>query len=166
MVFVPGTTVGQARLNILAAIQTQTASLSLPSGYSLVVQLEPLGQNAPEQRILVGRARVQNVIESFVGSGGQHWIDERYTIEVTCFAFRGGEDQASTFTDCVALVNAVQTAVRNDPSLGLAQGSAPAGMGYVIQAYPARLEWTTDWSENGQGIVVECLVEVDVMAHL
>ncbi|HLY81463.1 MAG TPA: hypothetical protein VKQ71_00690, partial [Acidimicrobiales bacterium] len=100
---IPGTTVAQARKNLLADIQAQLPTNPLWDGAGPVqAQLDALlGTFVPYDYILIGiHDRVQIEVHAMVGSEQAGHFHEVYTIEVICSAFRGGDDPTSTFDDC------------------------------------------------------------------
>jgi hypothetical protein len=167
-VTVPGTTVEAARNALLAAIQAHpTITAQPPDGVSpVLVQLDEPANYDPEDIITVDGARVTLTHAAMVGTGGPNYLEENYTLEVNVSVYRGGDNAALAFKRARQLVDAVNAAVRTDPTLGIGQGAPPPGAGYLIEAFPSRVDWTPHWEENHKGRVVDVRIEIEVKGWL
>ena len=142
---------------IIAAVNTQPAVTQ--AGANILVQEGEPGPDQPEDIIIVGHGGIQQTTTkmTMVGSGGAHWLWETYRIGVQIEVFRGGDDPLTTRNRCKALADAVDTAVRTDPSLG----------GVVLTAFPSRHDFSSaEWEANGHGRIVSCHMEIECEAQL
>jgi hypothetical protein len=150
---VPVSTVPSAvnQLQILIAAQANTDSLPI------LVQIGDLSLDLPNDYITIGQIRRQQVPETFIGGGGQYWLNETYEVDVVASTWTGaGVEQALALTQRAwTLVGYIETAVRTDPSLG---GVANNGMAYPLQS-------TTEgpvFSEQPVGLMVNVTVPIRV----
>ena len=133
---IPVSTVPQAIAYLLTAIQTQLSTDSLPIMLTLG---DPTLTYLPNDIVKI--AGVQRTVnpDTFVGSGGQFWLEEQYHIDIICASWTGSAETL-VVTERVWQLNAyVEAAIRTDPSLG----------GLVNIAYPSGgtspgPEWTGD----------------------
>ena len=145
----PVSTVDAARTALYTLINGETA-VSLQPALTIAkpgVYLGlPAGQNLPDDIIAIG-SRVQQRSEphNLVGGGGSYWLLEQYTIDVMVSCYRGGDDQSQAWSRMVALVAAVDDAIRQDPSLGNVIGvSWPAGHDYNLAYVEDHKGWLAD----------------------
>lgn len=149
-------TVVNAIAALIAAINTQSAVTS-----STTQQAPPLvkkgapGPNQPDDLIIVGELVSQRYTpDVFRGDGGSGWLQEDYTISVVVNCYRGGDNPDDALTRCEVLVNAVDDAVRNDPSLA----------GAVLIAYPSAHDYSVTWEPDHKGWIAQCDMYVTCMA--
>lgn len=145
---IPASSIPAARAWILAGIQAQ-----LTDEPAVLVCLDGPNTYNPPDIVSVGEVQQTYSPQSTVGSGGQGWLREDYTITVTVDCMRGGDDAPGVFLRARQLADLVVAVVRSDPSLG----------GAVERARPTTADHTTGWSDDHQGrqtvidISVECM---------
>ena len=166
---IPLSTWDQAVPAIVAAINLQPAVVNPPPGYptggNILVQEGPPGTFQPDDIIIVDNNGIGQTANwhALVGGGGQGSLDEKYRIGVMIEVFRGGSDDTPADdpalivrTRCKALADAVDVAVRTDPSLG----------GVVLSAYPAAHTFSAcEWADGSvSGRVMSCQIEIECVA--
>jgi len=145
---IPASSIPAARTWILTHLQAQ-----YPASSGVLVCLDEPGPYQPDDIIAVGDVHQTYSPEASVGSGGQGWLREDYTITVTVDSYRGGDDPAGVFAAARTMADMVVAVVRSDPSLG----------GAVDRARPATATHTNGWDEEHKGrqsvieIGVDCL---------
>lgn len=82
----------------------------------------------PNDVVAIGNVTRTVVPETFVGSGAQFWLNEKFTVAVTCSSWSGDNDGTAAMSRAWELVGYVEMAVRLDPSLG----------GQVNRSYPSQ----------------------------
>jgi hypothetical protein len=153
-VTVPVSTAPTVKAYLLAAIQALATAVA---GEQLVVIYSPPGDYQPDDIIYVGD--VDNRAcepDAFVGDGGAHAFTERYELEVVCDAFRMGDYPDKVDARAWAMAAYVETAVRNDMSLGSS----------VIQAKPTVSRTESSWDDKHKGRRVRLTVSIEVFASL
>lgn len=133
---IPASSIPAARNWILAQLQAQ-----YPESSGVLVCLDEPGPYQPDDIISIGDVHQTYSPEQTVGSGGQGWLREDYTITVTVDCYRGGDDAAGVFAAARALADMVVAVVRSDPSLG----------GAVDRARPGSVTHTGGWDEEHKG---------------
>lgn len=141
---------------VLAAVLTQPAVTQ--AGANILVQEGMPGPDQPEDILIVNTGVHQTAVPHWmVGSGGSGWLEETFRVGVRIEVYRGGDDAPATRTRCKALADAVDVAVRTDPSLG----------GAVLWAYPASHTFSAaDWDSAGKGRLMSCEMEIECMARI
>lgn len=147
---IPVSTVDTVKDYLVSGITSQVNDTSVLVSYDLP------GEYLPDDIIVVGDVDVSTAIESFVGSGGQHWLHETYVVHITISVYRGGDNASLTWKRAKALSDAIDTLVRTDPSLG----------GVVQLAYPSRAAFKSEWEEDHRGRIVTVDKEVTVSVEL
>jgi hypothetical protein len=142
---------------LVAEISAQPACV--PDGeYSFTIfRGEPPAKFPWDQAIIIG-AEIQRKLSklAIVGGGGFEYLREDFTIKVEIHVFRGGDDEPTIEARLWALVNAVETAVRTDLSLG----------GAVSEAWPTTMDYTSGWAPNGNGRYVTASIDIDCWAAI
>lgn len=166
---IPVSTWDVAQAALIAAINLQPAVLATPDGFAspdiLVCEGQPSEVPPSEKDVIIigwqpgGAGLVQTFTPAQqVGSGGHLWLTEDYHIPVYVSITRGGDDVPGVRTRCKALVEAVDTAVRNDPSLGQT----------VLMAYPSSHVFSgVSWSGSGNSVngrTMSCQIAVSCTA--
>jgi hypothetical protein len=153
---VPGATWPAAKLYLFN--QLRASAVCAPP--VVVAYNDPLG-DLEDDVVVVGK--VSRLVEplALVGSYGAGAFAERYTVQVTVSSFRGGDNPVATDLQCAALVDAVVSVVRTDPTLG----------GVVLQAKPGNHDpdgrWVTDSDgQNVMGYLTECVVPVECYVNI
>lgn len=154
---IPVSTVPTARANLISAITTQANAAGYTEPGVEVYDSAPDHETENDIIAVCGvRRRVKPM--ALVGSGGQFWRQEEYSIEVTIDCFvpgsNGAMEQANT--RAYQLLALVETAVRQDPSLG----------GIAIQAAPADSESTPHWDDAHMGARCVIVAQIEVSATL
>jgi hypothetical protein len=141
--------VDAAVTNLIAAINTQPAILAA-SPFVQVVEGPPT--LSMEDDLIVVAEHIQQMYQphAVVGSGGSKWLIEEILISITVDVFRGGDNATTTRQRCETLVNAVDDAVRNDPTLG----------GAVYMAYPSLHQYSQTWDFDAKGRRCICAMEI------
>lgn len=147
---IPVSTAPAAKVFLVAAITAQIADPDVSVLY------DSPGPFVEKDVIAVGRVMRDMRISHMVGSGGTGWIDEDYSIEIQVAVFRGGDDAAAVDARAWQLIAAVETTIRNDPSLG----------GLVIVAHPARSATDGTWENSHKGRLVDASIEVRIQARI
>ena len=132
----PVSTVPAAIAYLMTAIQTQLSTDSLPILLSLG---DPVQTYLPNDVVIIGEVRRVVDPDTFVGSGGQFWLQEKYNVDIVSKSWTGSAETLVVMERAWQLNAYVETAIRNDPSLG----------GLVNIAYPSGgtspgPEWTGD----------------------
>ena len=105
------------------------------------------GQDKAPDIIVVGEHIEQIAsLGVFRGDGGAGWLEETYKVRIVVSIYRGGDDATALRKRCVSFVNAIDAAVRADPSLG----------GVVLRAYPEAHTTTIAWDEEFTGRIATC----------
>lgn len=154
---IPTTTVPAARTYLINAITTQVASAGLSEPTCEVYDSAPDHETEADVIAVCGARRTVQAM-ALVGSGGQFWRQEHYSIEVLIDCYQGGVDGAMEAVNLRAyqLLSLIETAVRTDPSLG----------GLVVQAAPASSESAPAWDDNHMGARCVITASIDVTATL
>lgn len=145
---IPASSIPAARAWLFAQLQVQ-----LPFSSGVLVCLDEPGPNQPDDIVSVGDVHQTYSPFAGVGSGGEGWLREDYSVEVTVDCYRGGDDAAGVFAAARTLADLVVNVVRSDPSLGDA----------VDRARPGTVLHTSAWDEDHKGrqtvitIPIECL---------
>jgi hypothetical protein len=120
---IPTSSVPLAYAYLVTAIEANIATDANADSILLALTENPADQ--PDEIIALGDVVLDNEIATMVGSGGQGWLDEIYTIGgmVSVFTGSGPEDGETTvvltqIARAWQLWGYVDTAVRADPSLG------------------------------------------------
>jgi hypothetical protein len=151
---IPVSTVPAVQAYLLTAIQAATASA--PDDV-LVCFGEP-SVNAPAVIIEVAsNVRLNNLPETFIGSGGFFWLNETYDLDIKISAAaettNSTDDPLAVSQLAWTYVGYVSTAVRADPSLG----------DLVNQAYPVSVSGgEVVWADNNVGRICELTVAIHV----
>jgi hypothetical protein len=133
------TTIPAAKQAIFDAVRNQ-----ITDGAVLVVYSQP-GVDHPNDIVAVGNVRRTTKPVTFIGSGGDGWIEETYRVDVVVSVFRSGDDFQGTEWAAWDLIADIEAAVRTDPSLG----------GVVIAAYPEASTLEAGWSADHKGVLAE-----------
>src|SRR5258708_2638167 len=148
---IPISTVDAVLDFLLSAITTQINDTSV-----LVVEGPP-GPYQPEDIVSVASdITLDSVPHAFVGSGGAHWIQESYRVSVIVSVHRAGDNMSLVWKRAKALSDAVDTAVRTDPTLG----------GAVQLSYPSRSIFSSYWADNHAWRFTDITKEITVEAEV
>jgi hypothetical protein len=148
---IPVSTVDTVLDYLVATVTTQIGDASV------LICDGPPGPYQPDDIVAIGETiAVVTDVHAFVGSGGQHWLSESYTVSVTISVFRGADSVALTWKRAKALADSVDTAVRTDPTLG----------GAVQLAWPSKTLFTSGWTENHAGRIVTVEKEISVEVEI
>lgn len=90
-----------------------------------------------------------------IGSGGAGWIEEEFHITTIVSVFRAGDDFEGTEWHAWDLLDAIENAVRIDPSLA----------GTVIVAEPTDSHMKVAWTADHKGILAEGEIVVRCVAR-
>lgn len=160
---VPVSTIPAAVAYLIPAVQTQLAED--PNVDSILVALADPGDgpDVPDEIVFFGEVRSTVDPATFVGDGGQFWLEEHYEIECVASVFTGSLDNDGAYTIQLGQLQRayqvaayIETAVRLDPSLGE----------LVQRAYPlGRTQPRIERTESPVGLLVEVtvLIRVDVL---
>jgi hypothetical protein len=148
-------TVQAAQAAILAAISASTViTTSVPPP---LVKIGPpqVGVQIPDDLIIIGEQTRQAYQPTVMrGDGGAGWLQEDYKTTLVVDVYRGGDDSTVAQSRLFTLVNAVDDAIRNDPSLNTT----------VILAWPSAHNYTLDWEPDAKGWIARCDMEISVVA--
>ncbi|MFC0438758.1 hypothetical protein [Kutzneria buriramensis] len=149
MPVIPPSSVKAVRPALFTQLQTTI------TGTDLLVSLGKPGTYNPSDIVWVGNAHRTTKPSHMVGSGGAGWLDESYQIQVTVEVFRGGDEELVVWNRTCDLVDAVEAAVRTDPSIG----------GLVLWSYPQQASYDSDWEPEGKGrlAVAELLIHFEAI---
>lgn len=132
----PVSTVPAAIAYLMTAIQTQLSTDSLPILLSLG---EPVQAYLPNDVVTIGEVRRVVDPQTFVGSGGNFWLHETYDVDIVCASWTGSAQTLVVMERAWQLNAYVETAIRNDPSLG-----ALVNIAYPSGGTSLGPEWTGD----------------------
>lgn len=151
MTTIPVSTVPQARANLISAISALVATSGLTEPGCEVYDSAPDHETENDIIAVCGARRTVESM-ALVGSGAQFWRQEHYSIEVMIDCFQGGANGAMEAVNqrAYALLALVETAVRQDPSLG----------GIAIQAAPASSDSVPSWDDAHMG--ARCLITAEI----
>lgn len=165
MTTTPVSTVPTVIEYLVTAIQAQVAAD--PQASQILVHFGEPNLNMPNDVIMVGEVRRTTDPETVIGSGGPNWLNEKYDIATLVSSWTGSADDDGASAISLA-VNArawqlqgyIETAVRNDPSLG-----DLVNVAYPNQTSSPGPEWTLDEKETPTGLRVEITssIHVDVL---
>ena len=153
---IPVSTVDTVKDYLVAQI---TAAINDPE---VNVSYDVPGAWQPDDIIVVGDIQVTNSIESFVGSGGAHWLFEAYEVDITISVFREGDLASTAWKRAKALSDLIDVAVRTDPTLGTGGTGIPS----VQRAYPSTTRYQSEWAEDHSGRVVTVQKTIQVEASI
>lgn len=147
----PVSTVPAAITYLNTAIEAQTSTDALPI---LVAIGDDPTLYQPNDVILIGAVRRTPKVDTFIGSGGQFWLNEEYEIEIVVSSWSGDNDGPASMNRAWQLVGYIEFAVRLDPSLG----------NLVNLAYPSLTESVGPFfvSSPNEGMSTEVTVTVTV----
>lgn len=132
-----------------------TAAFAGTANLLVSMDLPPNDPPVEQDVIVVGDIEQSFDPWQMVGSGGQGWLYDKYTIQIMISVYRGGDEAQAVLTQAAALVYQVCQVVRTDPSLG----------GLVVQAYPASANYESGWSEEGaSGRVTDVEMKIAIEA--
>jgi hypothetical protein len=118
---------------------------------------DPPGVWPVDDGIIIGAEVARKLSKlAIVGGGGYEYLREDFTIKVEIGVYRGGDDEPTVETRLWALVNAVESAVRVDLSLG----------GSVSEAWPTTVDYTSAWSPDGNGRRAFATLDIDCWAAI
>lgn len=100
-----------------------------------------VGQNFPDDNIIVGKASQTSHPTRLVGGGSTFWMDEAYSIEIIISVHRGVDQPQPAEERVWHLAGLIANAVRRDPSLA----------GRVTVAWPASLDVEAEWIDDPGG---------------
>lgn len=147
---IPTSTVDTVKDYLVTNIATQI------NDSTVLVSYDAPGPNLPDDIVVVGDIDVDDVQAHFVGSGGAHWLNESYKVQITISVYRGGDNASLTWKRAKALSDAIDTLVRTDPTLG----------GVVQVAWPSRTSFKSEWEDNHNGRLVTVDKEISVSAEI
>lgn len=138
---IPISSVPAAQTAILTAIKAQISAQDDPTTASQVVVC--LGEeptlDEPADVIRTGEVRRPITVDTFIGSGGQDWLNEEYELDVVVSCWTGDGDPTAIVARAWQLVGYVETAVRTDPSLG-----ELVDMAYPSESTGGEPVWTSE----------------------
>lgn len=154
---IPVSTVPAARAYLISVITEQVTTAGLSEPGCEVYDSAPDHETENDVIAVCGVRRTVQPM-ALVGSGAQFWRQESYSIEVLIDCFQGGADGAMEAVNQRAyeLLALVETAVRQDPSLG----------GIAIQAAPSSSDSTPSWDDTHMGARCVITAEIQVSATL
>ena len=156
----PVSTVPSVYAYLLTAIRAQINTDPKSSQILLTIADPGDAPDLPREIIDVGAVRRSVKVETFIGSGGPDWLDESYLIDCIVSVWTGSSDtdgattiQLQQVQRAWQLLGYVETAIRNDPSLG----------GLVNIAYPKATSMALpEWTASPIGLVVEISFQIYV----
>lgn len=148
---VPASSVPAVKAALMTKIATQVADSSVLISYDVP------GTFQPDDIIVVGDVERTASPVAMIGSGQAGFMHEDYTVQITVSVFRGGDIAQTAFERAYALNDAVETAVRNDMTLGVAR---------VLTAKPTRTLEQSRWDDSHLGRLVSVLTIITVKATL
>lgn len=106
------------------------------------------GPNMPDDMIVIGEQVDQTYTpHALVGNGGQYWLMESYTVSVVIDCYRGDNLWRLVRKQVTTLANAIDGAVRNDPSLGGTEN---------VRAWPEQHRYVQEFEPNAKGVRARC----------
>ena len=151
-VVIPDSSVPAAKLYLFDQL---TAAFQGVPGVGVYLDEPPTDPPPEDDVVMVGDIEQTWEPWELVGSGGEGWLFEKYSIDVTVSVYRGGDEPRDVLNQAAALVKQVAAVVRVDPSLG----------GNVLQAYPASANYKSGWSDEGaSGRVTEVEMKIAIEA--
>jgi hypothetical protein len=135
--------------NLLAAINASTVITSQVT--PVLVYEGPPTLNQPDDFITVAE-HIQQMYQphAVVGTGGSNWLIEEILVSVEVTVYRGGDTFKTSRQRCETIVNAIDDAVRNDPTLA----------GAVYLAYPTLHQYTQKWEVDAKGTFCNCAMQI------
>jgi hypothetical protein len=132
-----------------------------PNGSQILLALTQNPPDQPNEIIALGDVVLDDEPAAMVGSGGQNWLNETYTIGGMVSTFTGSADTDGATTVQLAqiervwqLYSYVSTAIRSDPGLG--------GLVTVAQPFDVTMPMAT-WTEGEDvGLVVELTFKIRI----
>ena len=161
---IPVSTAPAAQTYLLQAIKAQA---QFDSTYlDMLIRIGQPGRDLPNDSIVITGVRSRSVNwQTYRGDGGQFTLDEKYNLGVECstWAAAGDSDDTSTYSTqslerAWQLVGYVETAVRNDPSLG-----ELVDIAHPLDAAQEGPEWTSGTSGAGLLCAVNLLIHVECL---
>jgi len=130
-----------AMVNLVNTIGLQPAAQSVDSQYQFGLTIgEPYGGWEVADGIYIPKVERNAQIFQMVSGPVFGWLREDYVLPFECFTYRGGDDYLTVHQRIWGLVNAVEQAVRADPTLG----------NVVVEAVPESSPVTYGWNETGR----------------
>jgi hypothetical protein len=152
---IPTSTVPAVKAALFTLLQAQMTPANATS--SLGVFYDEPGTNQPDDIVSVGACKSRQVVPfKIVGSGAAGAFWEKYTLEVTVACFRGGDDARAVLERAYVLTGQVETAVRNDPSIG----------GLVSIARPVGSHDDPQWDNQHKGRNIAVVIDIEVEAQI
>lgn len=148
---IPQSTVPAAKQALYTAIVTEIADPEVLVSYDIT------GVDLPDDIVVVGNVERQVRPSSYVGSGGQFWLEEEYEIAVGVSVFRGGagvETASAVDVRFWQLISIIEAAIRVDPSLG----------GIVTEARPQITRTENGPEKSHKGLIAEGELKVHCLA--
>lgn len=154
---IPVSTVDTVKDYLYTQLNAQIPGAGTSDPATVLVSYDLPGAWQPFDIVVVGDIQVTNSIESFVGSGGAHWLHEAYEVNITISVYRGdGFDAPAVWKQAKALSDYVDVTVRSDPSLG----------GAVQLAYPSTTRYLSEWAEDHSGRLVTVQKTIQVQTEI
>lgn len=153
---IPVSTAPAVRQYLYNALTAQLTPDPLNTRASLLVCFDDPGPNQPDDIVSVGKVDRQIAVNSLVGSGGAGWLEERYTVEISVWVFRGGDDAQAAFARSAVLADGVVSAVRADPSLG----------NLVLVARPSMSTHEVTWDDEHSGRNAEVVLPIECFQRI
>lgn len=149
---IPASTIPLAKVYLFNQL---TAALAGTQDLKVYMDLPPNDPPNEQDVIVVGDIEQNLEPWQLVGSGGEGWLYEKYSIQVLISVYRGGDVPQVVLTQAANLVYQVCDVVRLDPSLG----------GNVLQAFPASANYESGWSDEGaSGRVTDVEMKIAIEA--
>jgi hypothetical protein len=135
----PASSVPAVRQWLYTTITAAVASFTQPG---VEVYLSQEDHQSTQDLVVIQGAHRRAEVKRFVGGGGPFWMDELYTIDVVIACYVAGPDAfPAVDVRAYAVLAAIETAVRADPSAG----------GNVVQINPEGSASEHEWDEDGNG---------------
>ena len=136
---------------IVAAVNTQIALIAPINGISILVCEGPPGTYEPDDMVVIAEHIAHTAQpHQIIGTGSFGWLLEEFRVSVTVDVYRGGDDAATVRSRCLTLANAVDTAIRVDPSLA----------GSVFVAWPVEHRYESSFDPDNKGRRMTCEIAI------
>lgn len=151
---IPLSTVPAVKKQLYAIFTTAVATVPAPAPdqAGMLVQYGEPGPYQPDDIVSVGDVKRNVTPHNIVGTGGAGALNENYVVEYWVDVFRGGDQPEYVTERAYTILGALETAVRNDPSLG----------GLVQWAWPRTSEEASGWDPDNRGRQTQIRGEIEV----
>jgi hypothetical protein len=148
---IPVSTAPAVRAWLLAQATATLTADPLSAASQLLVCLDDPGTYQPDDIVKIGDVTNAFKVNSLVGSGGDGWLEERYSVDVDVEVFRGNDDPQAVSERAYLLAAGVIACVRADPSLG----------GNVLVAEPTSADYTGTVSDDHAGRIGSLTLKIE-----